>query len=435
MNSEVMLLGDEGMEESTQSKQSLFQNKIFARMYLAYATATFGDWFDALAIQVLVGYRWQASPFMLALIPVVMALPGVLLGSVAGVIADRLNKLRLMRMCDLFMMFLTLFILFAPNIGWLLLLLGLRAAISTVNIPAQQSMTRSIVREDQLLQATSLNGVVNQGSKIAGPLLGAVALTILTPQWCVFINGVMRGVSYLLLLTIKNSHKDTIGSASQTADQSDSILAMLTEGWKFIIRKQVLLNTMLFGITGALVIQMIDFQFTSLFRNIAPHNEALLGWMVAASGVGAICIIWAMNKWSSVMSGTWRLGLSYVLLGVSIAGLGLLAPNSSIFWILILGVILGIGNGMFFVTFNYNLQKETPSHMTGRVFGIQSTVMGVIMLTAPLIGGALVQFAGPALIFVQLGVVLSILGLVGLLFKRFLWRDRATPSMDHVSSS
>lgn len=421
--------------ERNQNKQSLFQNKIFARMYLAYATATFGDWFDALAIQVLVGYRWQASPFMLALIPVVMALPGVLLGSVAGVIADRLNKLRLMRMCDLFTMFLTLFILFAPNIGWLLLLLGLRAAISTVNVPAQQSMTRSIVREDQLLQATSLNGVVNQGSKIAGPLLGGMALTLLTPQWCIFINAMMRGVSYLLLLTIKNSHQHTGESASQTAEKSDSILTMLTEGWKFIISTKVLLNTMLFGITGAAVVQMIDFQFTSLFRSISPQNEALLGWMVAASGVGALSIIWAMNKWSHIMSGAWRLGLSYVLLGASVTGLGLLAPNSSTIWVLILGLMLGVGNGMFFVTFNYNLQKETPSHMTGRVFGIQSTAMGLIMLTAPLIGGGLVQFAGASLIFMELGIVLSILGLIGLLFKRFLWSDRTEKSMDHVSSS
>ena len=415
------------MEGLTQSKQHLFHNKIYARMYLAYATATFGDWFDALAIQVLVGYRWQVSPFMLVLIPVVMAFPGVLLGSVAGVLADRLNKLKLMRMCDLLTMLLTLFILIAPNMGWLLLLIGLRAAISTINVPAQQSMTRSIVREEQLLQATSLNGVVNQGSKIAGPLLGGVALTLLSPQWCIVVNAVMRGLSYVLLLTISYRADSYVAEAiSSTGEQRNSIFTMLAEGWGFIIRKRILLNMMLYSIAGTVVIQMIDFQFTSLFRAISPHNEALLGWMVTASGVGAVCTIWIINKWCSAGTGSWRLGLSYVLLGTSIIGLGFLHTNSSMLWILILGLILGIGNGMFFVTFNYNLQKETPSHMTGRVFGIQSSVTSVIMLVAPLAGGMLVELAGAALIFVRLGILLSFLGLAGLIFKRFLWRDYST---------
>lgn len=54
----------------------LLRNKVFSRVYTAYAAATFGDWFDMLAIQVLVGYRWEAGPLMLALIPVTNALPG-----------------------------------------------------------------------------------------------------------------------------------------------------------------------------------------------------------------------------------------------------------------------------------------------------------------------------------------------------------------------
>lgn len=193
------------MNASTQAGTSLLKNKVYIRVYSAFATATFGDWFDALAIQVLVGYRWQASPLMLALIPVSIALPGILLGSFAGVVADRLNKLKLMRMCDLLTALLTVFVLFAPSMVWLLPLLMLRAAISTLNVPAQQSMTRSMVREDQLLQATSLNGLVNQGSKIAGPLLGGFTLSVLTPQWCILINACLRGCSYLLLLTVKNS--------------------------------------------------------------------------------------------------------------------------------------------------------------------------------------------------------------------------------------
>ncbi|MEK5177532.1 MFS transporter [Paenibacillus odorifer] len=410
------------MNASTQAGTSLLKNKVYMRVYSAYATATFGDWFDALAIQVLVGYRWQASPLMLALIPVSIALPGILLGSFAGVVADRLNKLKLMRMCDLLTALLTVFVLFAPSMVWLLPLLMLRAAISTLNVPAQQSMTRSMVREDQLLQATSLNGLVNQGSKIAGPLLGGFALSVLTPQWCILINACLRGCSYLLLLTVKKSEVEQVGIEGK-GDQEERVAlrTMWKEGWNFMLHSRLLLNTMLFGIVCSMAIQMIDFQFTSLFRVLAPSNESLLGWLVAASGGGAVFIIMVMNKMNRGTGYGWKLGTGYVLMGLSVGGLGLLQPGASSISVLLLGFLLGIGNGIFIITFNYCLQKETPPHMTGRVFGIQSTILSGVMIGAPLLGGMMVQIAGPSRIFLNFGIVIALIGVLGIAFGRVLW--------------
>lgn len=347
------------MELSTKQGTSLLHNKTYMRVYTAFATASFGDWFDALAIQVLVGYRWQASPLMLALIPVTLALPSILLGSVAGAAADRMNKLKLMRTCDLLTALLTLLVLFAPNMVWLLPLLALRSALSTLNMPAQQSLTRSLVREDQLLQASSMNGLVNQGSKIAGPLLGGLALAFLTPQWCILLNALLRGCSYLLLLSVKYIRQDEADSKHSEAQEGKlTLLKMWQEGWTFLLRSRLLLTAMLFGLTGALVIQVVDFQFTSLFRIFAPERESLLGWMVAATGVGAVLIILILNKLKSEGGYGWKLGTGYVLIGGSIAALGLLQPGTSMLWVLLFGFVLGTGNGMFMVTFNYCLQKK-----------------------------------------------------------------------------
>ncbi|QUL56013.1 MFS transporter [Paenibacillus tritici] len=411
------------MELSTRQGTSLLHNKTYMRVYSAFATASFGDWFDTLAIQVLVGYRWQAGPLMLSLIPVALALPSILLGSVAGVAADRLNKLKLMRVCDLLTALLTVLVLFAPSMAWLLPLLAVRSALSTLNMPAQQSLTRSLVREDQLLQASSLNGLVNQGSKIAGPLLGGLALAFLTPQWCILLNALLRGCSYLLLLSVKNIPAEEEDSKQREARQEEAIPLhlMWREGWSFMLRSRLLLNTMLFGLAGALVIQVVDFQFTSLFRVFAPERESLLGWMVAASGIGAVMIILVLNKLQSAIGYGWRLGCGYVLIGGSVAALGLLQPGASILWVLLIGFVLGIGNGVFMITFNYCLQKETPPHMTGRIFGIQNTILSTVLIVAPLLGGMLVQYAGPGRIFVNIGLLLLLLGLTGVLFGRQLW--------------
>lgn len=403
---------------------SLLRNKVYVRVYSAYAAAVFGDWFDMLAIQVLVGYRWQASPLMLALIPVANALPGILLGSAAGVAADRLNKLRLMRLCDLATAALTLVVLLAPNMVWLLPVLTLRAAVSALNVPAQQALTRHLVREDQLLQATSLNGIVNQGSKIAGPLLGGVALSFLSPQWCIVLCACFRIGSYGLLLTVKNTdaakaHTGERGHSPSAEQQT--LRAMWKEGWSFIFHSRLLLFTMLFGLAGAMAIQLVDFQFTSLFRVLAPDREAMLGWLVAAAGAGAVLMIALMNRWNRSAGYGWKLGGGYMLIGTAIGGLGLLPEGSAVLPVLVLGFVMGMGNGVFMVTFNYCLQKETPPHMTGRVFGIQSTVLGAVMIAAPLLGGALVQEAGPGRIFLSLGIVIAAIGLSGILFGKVFW--------------
>jgi MFS transporter, DHA3 family, macrolide efflux protein len=403
---------------------SLLRNKVYVRVYSAYAAATFGDWFDVLAIQVLVGYRWQVSPLMLALIPVAIALPGILLGSAAGVAADKLNKLKLMRICDLTTAVLTLLVLLAPNMAWLLPIIAIRAAISTMNVPAQQALTRRLVREDQLLQATSLNGIVNQGSKLAGPLLGGLALSFLSPQWCILLCACFRIGSYGLLFTVRNAEAAQAHTGKNEDDptaEKQTLKAMWKEGWSYLLRSRLLLLTMLYGLAGSMAIQLVDFQFTSLFRLLAPDREATLGWMVAAAGAGAVLIIALLNKRNRPGGYGWKLGGGDILIGSAIAGLGLLPEGSSILPILILGFVLGLGNGMFMVTFHYCLQKETPSHMTGRVFGIQSTVLGFVMIAAPLLGGGMVQLAGPARIFFILGLVIAAIGVAGVLFRGFFW--------------
>ncbi|MNZ69771.1 enterobactin exporter EntS [compost metagenome] len=188
-----------------------------------------------------------------------------------------------------------------------------------------------------------------------------------------------------------------------------------------MLRSRLLLNSMLFGLVGALAIQMIDFQFTSLFRIIAPAEESMLGWLVAATGVGAILMIMVMSKMNRGTGYGWKLGTGYALIGVSVGGLGLLQPGVTSLPVLLLGFVLGLGNGMFMITFNYCLQKETPPHMTGRVFGIQSTILSGVMIGAPLLGGMLVQAAGPSRIFLNFGIVIALIGVLGIVFGRVLW--------------
>ncbi|MFS8211101.1 MFS transporter [Paenibacillus polymyxa] len=439
-------------KKELQSTPSIWRNGRFRRMFAAHTAASFGDWFDAIAIQVLVAYRWEADPMMIALIPVVMALPGLLLGSIAGTLADRVHKARLMIVCDAAIALLTLAILAVPGPAWLLPLLGLRAAAGVFQMPSQQGLTRTVVASDDLFRATSLNGLVNQASKVAGPLLGAMTLTVLSPQACIILNALLRLCSGLLLWPLRGIGPALVSadqqavaagqqgkSAAHTAPKADEakmreehvrasrFFNQWREGWAFLWRSRMLLHTLIFGLFGLIAILMIDYQFPTLLRVLAPGNESLLGWLVSAIGAGAVGCMLVLNRLNRISAG-WGLGGGYVLVGGAIAALGWAQPGTGLPVLLMIGAVLGVGNGLYIITQNYILQAKTPADMVGRVFGIQSTVIGAIMVVCPLAGGVLIRIAGAGTAFVWIGMTVGILGLAGLLLQSVIWRESLADS-------
>lgn len=413
---------------SNGSSKSLWTNIRFMRMFIAYALATFGDWFDALAIQVMVAYRWGADPLIIALIPVCMAVPGIVLGSVAGALADRLHKVKIMMICDVITVLLTIGILFAPSAAWLLPLLALRAMMGVFHVPAQRALTRQVVAEEHLFQASSLNGFVNQCSKVAGPLLGAAIVAIFSPQVCILINACTRLLSGAVLwplrgLTEKYEPSASNGNTLEAPDTEETLFTQWQKGWRFIQSSRTLLSTILFGCFGLMAILMIDYQFTTLFREIKPGNEALIGWMGSSAGAGAVVIILLLNRLPRIGYG-WGLGGGYVLIGAGIAALGWVSSQTSELWVIIWGLCIGLGNGLFMVTLNYLLQKETPPAYVGRVFGIQNSLSSVVLVVAPLAGGALIRSVGPSPTFQYIGMATLTIGLAGIILQRILWEAK-----------
>ncbi|MCG7378339.1 MFS transporter [Paenibacillus sp. ACRSA] len=436
---------NESLDGSTVPKTpptTLKSNATFMRMFVAYALATFGDWFDTLAIQVMVAYRWGVDPFIIALIPVCMAVPGILLGSLAGTLADRVQKVRIMLLCDAITVVLTIAILFAPSALWLLPLLALRATMGVLHVPAQQALTRQVVAEEHLFQASAMNGFVAQCSKVAGPLLGAVILTLFSPQVCIVVNAVTRLISGAILWPLRQlSEDDKLSSAlrgnAQTKEtkaqheprnetQPESFRAQWQEGWRFIRDSRKIMSTLVFGCMGLMAILMIDYQFTTLFREIKPGHEAMVGWLGSSAGAGAVAIILLLNRLPRIGYG-WGLGGGYLLIGAGIAALGWIGSETALFWIVVWGLFIGVGNGLFMVTLNYLLQKETPPAFTGRVFGIQNSLSSVVLVVAPLVGGILIRSAGASPAFQYIGIATFMIGIIGIVLQRVLWAEGKSP--------
>lgn len=101
--------------------------------------------------------------------------------------------------------------------------------------------------------------------------------------------------------------------------------------------------------------------------------------------------------------------------------MGMMWMDTEIWMILLAGLIIGVGTGIFSVVFSYILQVESPEGKVGQLSGMYESLTGIILIVAPVTGGFLVQLFGVFTIFQVVGAVTFGIGLIGLVFQKWLW--------------
>lgn len=403
------------MSERIQS--SIWQNKIFMKMFGSYSISMLGRWFDLVAIIVLFGFVWDATPLTIALIPIAYALPHALLSQFAGILTDRFNKIKLMITADLLTAVFSLLLFFAATPQMALTIIFFRAMLTVIHFPAQQSMIKYIVEEKLITKAVTLNGTANEFTKIVGPLLGGSLAAAFSPQFCILVTAIAYFFSALILLTIKNKKAGKYGSINQEEEVS-GFWTSWREGWSVVFSNKVLCFSIFFALLGLAAIQMVDVQIAVLLREISPERPELVGWMMACSGGGAVLTMLIMSRIDNIRSYGKLLSASFMMMGIACMGFGFLPAGFSDLLALVLGFSIGIGVGLLTIAISYMLQKETNQDNIGRVSGIYHSLSNMILLAAPLLGGVLVGFLEVRMVYVLVGIALLSFGIIGIAVRR-----------------
>jgi MFS family permease len=392
-------------------------------MLTAYGLSTIGDYFDYIALMILFGYTWKLSPVALALYPIMYALPGLVLGQFTGVIADKVNRAKIMMGCDIFRGVVTVLLIFAPNVFVAYPLLVLRGAAAVFNTPANQALTRQVVAEAHLLKATTYNRAVFQSTKILAPFLGGTLAALTSPQMCLAINAVSFVISAVILFDLRNTREAK--GTTVAKNHKEPFFQMWRQGWLVLLSVPVLFRSTLFYLAGTIVVQIVESQYTVLFRDVAPDRAALRGWFTSSIGCGALLAVMTLNRTKHFKLPGVVLGGGILLQGMMCGMIGTFHGGMSSVWPLIGGFLGGAGSGLLSTGFTYLVQRETPKEVNGRVFGILSSLFSANMIVGPLGGGVLVTFLGPSYTFVGVGLVLAAIGGIGLMFGRYLGGNEA----------
>jgi dTMP kinase len=373
--------------------------------------AALGDWLGLLATATFASAQVNGSAakgLAFGSVIAVRLLPALVLGPVAGVLADRFDRRYTMAICDVlrFVLFasIPLVALWSDNaalvIGWAATATFLIETITLIWIPAKEAAVPNLIPRGKLEDANQLSLITTYG---VTPVLAALLLAALNQLHAsAAANGIhvvsaasialyFNALSRLVLaIVVFFGIREISGRDGVHVPGQDSVLRQFADGYRYVARTP-LVRGLVLGILGAfagggMVIGTAQFYAKSLSGGDSTFY-LLFGLIFIGLGLG----IALGPKLIGALSRRRWFGLSICLAGVSVAVLAL-APHLSIAAIGTLFV--GAGAGMAFLSGTTLLGGEVEDEVRGRVFAFVQTSVRVVLMLAIAVSGVLVGAGG-----------------------------------------
>ena len=343
------------------------------------AISLIGTWMQMTAQSWLV-LTLTGSSTALGVIVALQTLPVLLLGPYGGVVADRVDKRRLMVALQAAMgvQALILGLLTVTGavriweIGALAALLGLNNAFEN---PARQSFVLELVGPDHLRNAVTLNSVLVNVARSVGPAVAGVLIATVGDGWCFLLNAAsfVAVVSSLVRLD---------ASALRPSPPAQRARGQLREGLRYVRRTPELgVPLLMMGLAGMLA---YEFQVSlPVMAKSGLHSGAAgFGFMTAAMGVGAVV-------GGLLVAARGRIGIKPLVLaatgfGITLA-LAALAPSLAVELLAL--ALVGAASIAFMSTGNATLQLTADPSMRGRVMSLWFVAFqGSTPIGGPIVG-------------------------------------------------
>jgi MFS family permease len=383
------------------------------RRYIAgQSVSLIGTWMQMAAQSWLV-LSLTGSATTLGVIVALQTLPVLLLGPYGGVVADRIDKRRLMVILQIAMgvQALILGLLTVTHsvrlweIGVLAALLGLNNAFEN---PARQSFMLELVGSESLRNAVTLNSVLVNVARVIGPAVAGVLIATVGEGPCFLLNAASFAAVVASLVTLDRAAIDPSPPSGREPGQ-------LREGLRYVRRTPELgVPLAMMALAGALA---YEFQVTlPVMAREGLHVGATgFGLMTSAMGVGAVIGgLFVANKG--------RTGLPTLVLAASAFGVVLLfaAVAPSLPTELIALALAGGASISFMATANSTLQLNAAPSMRGRVMALWFVAFqGSTPIGGPIVGWVMAQAGARAGLGLG-GVTCLLTALMGLLVLRRL---------------
>ena len=333
------------------------------RLFVAgQSVSLVGTWMQAVAMSWLV-YRLTGSAFLLGVVGFTSQIPTFLLAPVAGVLADRWNRRRLLIATQALAMLQAAILAAVVLTGivqvWHIVVLSLLLGIvNAFDIPMRQSFVVEMVshRED-LGNAIALNSSMVQGARLIGPTIAGLLVVSVGEGVCFILNS----ASYLAVLLALVAMK--LGP-SHPGKQRQRVLQELREGFDYSFGfgpiRSILLLVALVSLTGMPYTVLVP-----VFAKEILHGGAhTFGFLMTAAGCGAFIGTIYLASRKSVLGLGKLIVLAAVLFAVGVASFAISSNINLSFASL---VVAGFGAVILVASCNTILQTILEEDKRGRV--------------------------------------------------------------------
>src|SRR5690554_1714613 len=349
------------------------------------------------------------SAEILAYAAIASLLPQSLLGPFTGVYIDRWDRKLTMILADGFIAFCTLIIalLFyfdSVELWYIYSLLAMRSVGSSFHMPAMQASVPLLAPESALVRIAGINQVIQSISNIAGPALGALALTFFEIGQVLLLDivGALLAIFSLLLVKIPNP--------DQPIQKVRNMLNEISMGIKEVTGNAPLKLLFIFSIVATFCIMPISVLFPLMTLDHFLGGMMQVSWIEVAWGGGMLLGGMALGMRKQRSNKVILINLMYLVLGVTLAISGLLSPQG--YWIfLLLTGIAGISASIYNACFTALIQEKVQPTMLGRVFSMYISLSMLPAMLGLMGTGFLADHVGLTTTFVMSGTVVFLIGI------------------------
>jgi MFS family permease len=414
----------------TSPSSVLRTNRNFRLLFFGQAISQLGDWFNSVAVFALL-LDLTGSATAVAWMMIVQFLPMAIVGPLAGVVVDRVDRKRLMIGADLFrgVMILGLLLVRRREEVWIAYVVtAVCVSAQAFFEPARTATIPNVTSADELMSANALSSATWSAMLAAGASIGGLVTALSGRNVAFVLNAASFFVSAAFISQTRFS------STPPKTDRPAGFAAMtgisdLLEGIRYVRSKSHVAALMFvkagWGLAGGVLLLLTI--FGQRIFPVGTTSAGGIGILYGARGIGAglgpIALRWILGQKPKTLRRT--IGPAYFIVGgfyVLLAG----APNLPLAALCVL--CAHFGGSILWVFSTVLLQMEVPDRFRGRVFAAE---LAFVTLTSS-ISSYLTAFAldragwSPRTLAFSLGVMFCIPGLLwlGMLSR---WRQDEEP--------
>jgi predicted MFS family arabinose efflux permease len=362
----------------------------------AEAISAIGSWATIVAIWGYATYEYDATPGEVSLFGIAFAVPGLLLGPVAGAVVDRIGPTATLGIAKVIGIVASLALLAADDFRTLALLSALHGVASTFSHPALQSMPPRLVDDEHLARTNALVSLTDELAIVLGPVAAGIGIALFGFRGAFVFDAATYALGLAVLPMVR------LRPPRSTEQDGDAVPARFRdalEGWKIIMRTGVLRRVVACTFAVHLLYGTALLAEPLYVRDVLERSESVFAALQTAFGV---CLV--AGGLLAARLGERLASFGWVALGVGGSGItAIIYLGTPSVVVAFVGVGLwGVATAVISGPSRTVLQRSSPERAHGRV------------LAADLVSGSGAELVGVAAagVFVgAFGVPWSILGL------------------------